>query len=174
MRLSKSALLATALLAVGGQAAAADTTQFNVKIIILKACTITAAAATDVDFGSVAGDSTANADAQGSVTAKCSPLTPYNIALNAGLNPSTANDVNTRRMKNIDGAVTTNNFVAYQLYQNSQRTTVWGSTVGTNTLSATGTGLNQVYPVFGRVANPSTNNAAAGSYLDTITATIVY
>jgi spore coat protein U-like protein len=174
MRLSKSAVLATVLFAASGQAAAADTTQFNVKITVLKACTITAAAATDVDFGSVAGNSTANADAQGSVTAQCTPLTPYNIALNAGANASTANDVNTRRMKHIDGTVTTNNHVAYQLYQNAARSTVWGSTVGTNTLAATGNGLNQAYPVYGRVANPSANNAAAGAYLDTITATIVY
>ncbi len=174
MHLSKSAVLAAALLAAAGQAVAADTTTFNVRITILKACTITAAAATDVDFGSVAGDSTTNADAQGSVTARCSPLTPYNIALNAGLNASTANDVNTRRMKHTDGTVTTNNFVAYQLYQNAARSTVWGSTVGTNTVTGTGTGLNQVYPVYGRVANPSANNAAAGAYLDTITATIIY
>lgn len=174
MRLLTSTLLATALLAAGSQAFAADTTTFNVKITILKACTITAAAATDVDFGSVANDSTANVDANGSVTARCSPLTPYNIALNAGLNASTANDVNTRRMKNTDGAVTTNNFVAYQLYQNSGHSAVWGSTVGTNTLAATGTGLDQLYPVYGRVANPSANNAAPGAYLDTITATIIY
>lgn len=174
MRNLTKTLIATALLAAGSQALAADTTTFDVKIVILKACTITAAAATDVDFGSVAYDSTANADAQGSVTARCTPLTPYNIALNAGANAATANDVNTRRMKNTNAAVTTNNFVAYQLYQNSARSTVWGSTVGTNTLSASGTGANQVYPVYGRVANPSTNNAAAGSYLDTITATIIY
>jgi spore coat protein U-like protein len=174
MRLSKSIFLAAALLALGGQAAAADTTQFNVRITILKACTITAAAATDVDFGSVAGNSTANVDAQGSVTALCTPLTPYNIALNAGLNASTANDVNTRRMKHTDAAVTTNNYVAYQLYQNSARSTVWGSTVGTDTLAATGNGANQAYPVYGRVANPSANNATAGAYLDTVTATIVY
>lgn len=174
MRLSSTAVLAAALLVASGQAAAADTTQFNVRITILKACTITAASATDVDFGSVAGDATTDVDAQGSVTARCTPLTPYNIALDAGLHAATANDVNTRRMQHTDGTVTTNNFVAYQLYQNAARSTVWGNTVGTDTLSATGDGANQVHPVYGRVADPSANNAAAGAYLDTITATIVY
>ncbi len=174
MRNLTQSLLTVALLAVGGQALAADTTTFDVKIIILKACTITAAAATDVDFGSVTYDSTAIVDAQGSVTARCSPLTPYNIALNAGNNASTPADITTRRMKHIDPLVLANNFVGYQLYRNAARSQVWGNTVATNTQAGTGNGANQVYPVYGRVANPSTNNAAAGSYLDTITATIVY
>jgi spore coat protein U-like protein len=175
MNVFKATLLTVALAATGLTSAfAADTTTFNVKIIILKACTITAAAATDVDFGSVASTATANTDAQGSVTANCTPLTPYNIALNAGVNAGTANDVTTRRMKNIDAAVLTNNFVAYQLYRDGGRTQVWGSTTGTNTLAGTGSGLNQAYPVYGRVANPSANNAAAGSYLDTVMATITY
>ena len=73
-----------------------------------------------------------------------------------------------------DGAVTTNNYVGYQLYQDSGRSTVWGATTGTNTLSRTATGNNENYPVYGRVSNPSANNAAAGNYQDTITATIVY
>jgi spore coat protein U-like protein len=70
--------------------------------------------------------------------------------------------------------VLTNNFVAYQLYRDAGRALVWGSTTGTNTLAGTGSGLNQAYPVYGRVANPSANNASSGSYLDTITATITY
>ncbi len=169
-----AAVLAVALLAGPGAANAQDTTQFNVQINILQACTITAAAATDVDFGDVAGDATAPVDAQGSLTARCTALTPYDIALDAGLNAATAGNVNTRRMLNTDGGVTTNNYVAYQLYQDAARSIVWGNTVGTNTLGATGTGLDQVYPVYGRVADPSANNAAAGEYLDTITATIIY
>lgn len=175
MNAFKSTLLAAAVLAAGiVPAFAADTTTFNVKIVILKACTITAAAATDVDFGSVVYDSTAAVDNQGSVTARCTPLTPYSIALSAGANAATANDVTTRRMKNVDAAVTTSNYVGYQLYRDSGRSLVWGNTTGTNTLASTGTGANQVWPVYGRVANPSTNNAAAGSYLDTVTATITY
>lgn len=174
MRSLRPLLFSLSLVAVSSTAMAADTTTFNVRIIITKACTITAAAATDVDFGSALSTSATPANAQGAVTAQCSALTPYTIALNAGANPATANDVTTRRMRNTDAAVTTNNFVAYQLYSNATRTTVWGATAGTNTVAGTGTGLNQVYPIFGQVANPSANNAATGSYLDTVTATITY
>lgn len=167
-------MLGTSLLALATPALAADTTTFNVRIIITKACTITAAAATDVDFGSALSTAATPINAQGSVTAQCSALTPYTIALNAGSNAGTANDVTTRRMINTDAAVTTNNFVGYQLYSNATRTTVWGATAGTNTVAGTGTGLAQAYPIYGQVANLSTNNAATGTYQDTVTATITY
>ncbi|MGH8087918.1 MAG: Csu type fimbrial protein, partial [Stenotrophomonas sp.] len=146
----------------------------NVKIIITKACTITAAAATDVEFGSALSTATTPSNAQGSVTAQCSALTPYTISLNAGSNAGTANDVTTRRMINTNAAITTNNFVGYQLYSSAGHTTVWGATAGTNTVAGTGNGLAQAYPIYGQVANPSVNNAATGNYQDTVTATISY
>ena len=80
----------------------------------------------------------------------------------------------TRRMRHTNVAVTANNFVSYQLYQDSGRTAVWGATPNTNTVAGTGTGLNQVFQVYGRVANPASNNATPGNYQDTVTATIVY
>ncbi|MCT4541826.1 spore coat U domain-containing protein [Pseudomonas aeruginosa] len=174
MRSLRPVLFSFPLLALASPALAADTTTFNVRIIITKACTITAAAATDVDFGSALSTATTPSNAQGSVTAQCSALTPYTIALNAGANAATANDVTTRRMINTDAAVTTNNYVGYQLYSNATRTTVWGATAGTNTVAGTGNGLAQAYPIYGQVANPSANNAATGNYQDTVTATITY
>ena len=173
-RAPRPLLFGLGLVALASPALAADTTTFNVRLIITKACTITAAAATDVDFGSALSTAATPINAQGSVTAQCSALTPYTIALNAGTNAGTANDVTTRRMRNTDTTVTTNNFVGYQLYSNATRTTVWGATAGTNTVAGVGTGLAQAYPVYGQVANPSVNNAATGNYQDTVTATITY
>src|SRR5690606_14640894 len=63
MRFPVHVAMATALLAAAIPAFAADTTSFHVKISILKACTITAAAATDVDFGSASSEATGNLDA---------------------------------------------------------------------------------------------------------------
>jgi len=174
LRAPRPLLFSLGLVALALPAMAADTTTFNVRIIITKACTITAAAATDVDFGTALSTATTPSNAQGSVTAQCSALTPYTIALNAGSNAATANDVTTRRMRNTDAAVTTNNFVGYQLYSDAGRANVWGATTGTNTVAGTGTGLAQAYPIYGQVANPSVNNAATGTYQDTVTATISY
>lgn len=174
MRFLRPALLSLAIASLAAPALAADTTTFNVKIIITKACTITAAAATDVDFGSALSTATTPSNAQGTITAQCSALTPYTVALNAGANAGTANDVTTRRMKNTDASVTANNFVGYQLYRDAAHTNVWGVTTGTNTTAGIGTGLAQTLNVYGQIANPSVNNAAAGNYQDTITATITY
>jgi len=174
MRFLRPALLSLAIASLAAPALAADTTTFNVKIIITKACTITAAAATDVDFGSALSTATTPSNAQGTITAQCSALTPYTVALNAGANAGTANDVTTRRMKNTDASVTANNFVGYQLYRDAAHTNVWGATTGTNTTAGIGTGLAQTLNVYGQIANPSVNNAAAGNYQDTITATITY
>lgn len=164
MNFFKTTLLATALFAAGtASAIAADTTTFNVKITILKACDVAAAAATDVDFGSVASTAV-NIDNAGALNVRCTPLTPYNISLNNGQNGTS---VATRKMAN--GA----NLVPYQLYRAAARGVgdVWGATVGTDTYSAVGTGLVQNVPVYGRV--PSAN-FPAGSYNDVVTATIIY
>ncbi|WP_421575511.1 spore coat U domain-containing protein [Stenotrophomonas maltophilia] len=174
VRFLRPTLMCVALASLAAPALAADTTTFNVKIIITKACTITAAAATDVDFGSALSTATTPSNAQGTITAQCSALTPYTIALNAGSNAGTANDVTTRRMKNTNVAVTTNNFVGYQLYQDAGHANVWGATTGTNTVAGIGTGLAVPYTVYGQIANPSVNNAATGNYQDTVTATISY
>jgi len=167
-------LFAVALLAACGIASAADTTTFNVKLLVTKACTITAAAATDVDFGTQTSTTTGNVDNTGSLTVQCTPLTPYTIALNAGSNAGTTGDVTTRRMKNTNASVTTNNYVGYQLYTDVTRGSVWGTTTGTNTQAGIGLGINQSYTVYGRITNLAGNNPATGNYQDTVTATITY
>jgi spore coat protein U-like protein len=48
----------------------------------------------------------------------------------------------------------------------------WGSTVGTNTESGTGTGSTQSLTVYGRVASQTTPNP--GTYSDTIVVTVAY
>jgi len=60
----------------------------------------------------------------------------------------------------------------YALYSNSARTTNWGNTVGTDTVSWTGTGSTQSLTVYGQI--PGGQSPKPGSYLDTITATITY
>jgi hypothetical protein len=45
-----------------------------------------------------------------------------------------------------NGASTIN----YSLYSDSGRTAVWGNTIGTNTVAATGNGASQSYTVYGR------------------------
>lgn len=90
--------------------------------------------------------------------------TPYNIGLDAGT--GTGATVAVRKMTS--GA----NAVNYSLYSDSGHTTVWGNTVGTNTVAATGNGSTQSYTVYGRVTAQTT--PAPGTYTDTITVTVTY
>ena len=68
--------------------------------------------------------------------------TTYNVGLNAGTGIGAT--VAARKMSS--GAST----LVYTLYSNSTRTTVWGNTVGTDTVSCAGTGIVQNYTVYGR------------------------
>ena len=80
----------------------------------------------------------------------------------------------TRTMKN-----GTNN-LEYNLYTTNALTTVWGDgTASTGTRGGTGTGLSaardQTLTVFGSLPNSTANqDAPAGAYTDTITATVTY
>jgi spore coat protein U-like protein len=62
--------------------------------------------------------------------------------------------------------------LSYAMYQDSGHTTNWGNTVGTDTKSGTGNGSAQTLTVYGNLA--AGQYPAAGSYSDTITATVTY
>lgn len=169
-----SLILVSAGVLCTAPAMAADTGNFNVSLVVTKACTITAAAARNVDFGTAASTATTPTQGTGQLTAQCSAMTPYTISLDAGANASSPSDITTRRMKNTNLSVTNSNYIGYQLYQDASHTLPWGATLGTNTQAGTGTGAAVQYTVYGQILNLSTNNAAPGSYLDTVTATISY
>ena len=141
--------------------AATTTTTFTVQMTITASCTIVSAST--LDFGSQ-GVLTANVDQTSTVQVQCTNTTPYNIGLNAGTGAGAT--VATRKMTS--GGATIN----YSLYNNIARTTVWGDTVGTDTVSATGNGALQSYTVYGRV--PAQTTPAPGTYSDTITVTVTF
>lgn len=162
--------LAAAGVVAGAQAATATST-FLVKLVITESCTISTPAATDVDFASQTRATTAvSVTATGTLNVNCSAGTPYTVGLNGGLNsvgtvgtPATGD----RRMKHS----TSTNLVPYELYQNSAATTYWGNTAGTNTVAGTGTGAAVPLSVYGKLTSV---NFPAGTYQDTVTATITY
>jgi spore coat protein U-like protein len=159
---SRAYVVVLAILASAGAAwAATTTTTFTVSITITASCVINSAST--LSFGSQ-GVLTANVDNTSTIQVQCSNTTPYNIGLNAGT--ATGATVTTRKMTN--GAVT----VSYSLYSDSGRTTNWGNTVGTDTVSSTGTGTSQSFTVYGRV--PPQSTPAPQAYSDTITVTVTY
>lgn len=170
MNILKSSLLAIAVAAgsIGGAHAAEDTATFQVKIVITESCDIHTTAPTDIDFGTQLRSTGAPVTRTGTITVNCSSGTPYTIGLNGGLHSTgslTAPAAGERRMASGTG------FVPYDLFRNASFSQFWGNTPGVDTQAGTGNANNQSYTVHARV--PSTDYAA-GTYLDTVTAKIVY
>jgi spore coat protein U-like protein len=161
MRIKLLPAVAAALaFAVSSAFAATTTSTFQVRATITATCVILTSP--DLDFGSL-GVLTANADQSSTIQVQCTNTTPYNIGLNAGTGSVS---VATRKLSN--GGATIN----YSLYTDAARTTVWGNTIGTDTVAATGDGASQSYLVYGRI--PPQTTPAPGSYTDTITVTVTY
>jgi spore coat protein U-like protein len=118
--------------------------------------------ATALAFGVYTGT---QVDATAIVTVTCTNTTPYTVSLNAGTAPEAS--VTTRRMTGGAGV-----YLAYALYSNAERTTNWGSTIGSDVVSGTGTGSGQAITVYGREA--AGQFVTPGAYTDTITATVTY
>lgn len=142
--------------------AATATTTFQVTATVLSVCTVSA---TNLAFGNYDASSGTPNDASSTVTTTCSNTTAYTVALNAGTGSGAT--VALRKMTN--GANTLN----YSMYTTAGRTTVWGDgTLSTVTQAGTGNGSGQALTVFGRI--PTSQYVTAGSYTDTVTATVTY
>jgi len=141
--------------------AATLTATFNSQIVIQEDCNIVATA--NINFGTQ-GVLSSNVDAAGAILLTCTLGTSFNIGLDAGT--TTGGTTTTRKMDS--GSDT----VDYILSMDGAHTNNWGDAVGTDTYSATGTGLLQVAPIFARV--PAQTTPAAATYSDTITATVTF
>ena len=137
------------------------TSTFTVQMTVASACVINSAST--LDFGNQ-GVLAANVDNTSTLQVQCTNTTPYNIGMDAGT--GTGATVAVRKL------TSGSNPINYSLYSDGGRTTVWGSTVGTNTVAGTGNGASQSYTVFGRV--PAQTTPAAATYTDTITVTVTY
>ena len=155
------ALAAGLALASGAAYGTTTTTTFTVQLTITATCIINSAST--LNFGSQ-GVLTANVDQTSTIQVQCTNTTPYNIGLNVG----TGSGATVAVRKMTSGGATIN----YSLYTDIGRTTVWGNTVGTDTVASTGNGASQAFTVYGRV--PAQTTPAPATYTDTITVTVTY
>ena len=135
---------------------------FTVRTTNNSACTITT---TDLNFGSQA-NLTAPILASNSIQVNCTAGTQYVVGLNNG--NSGAATPSARRMR----TAATTSTIAYNIFRDNARTQQWGSTMGVDTMSAVGTGANQVFTGYGRV--PAQPTPGAYTYTDTITVLVTY
>ena len=160
--------LASALFVAVGSAApsmastATTTSNLGITASVPNNCTISAS---PLNFGTY--NPTSLLTGTGTVTTTCTSGASATITLGQGSNPDGgSSDAYPFRQL----AVGTNK-LTYYLYQDAGRVTVWGNTAGTG-LSINGTGNAQGSTVYGQI--PAAQNVPAGSYSDTVTATVTY
>jgi spore coat protein U-like protein len=141
--------------------ASSATVTFNVQMTLTATCIINSAS--NLNFGSQ-GVLTANVDQSSTIQVQCTNTTPYNIGLDAG--GGSGATMAARKMTS--GGTT----VTYSLYSDSGHATVWGNTIGSDTVTGTGSGSAQSFTVYGRV--PPQATPAPGTYNDTVTVTVTY
>lgn len=163
MRMKLLAAFAAALpFAVSGAFAASPATStFQVRATIAATCVILTSP--DIDFGSL-GVLTTSADQSSTIQIQCTNTTPYHIGLNAGTGSGAT--VASRLLSNGGATIT------YSLYTDLAHTIVWGNTIGTDAVAATGSGASQPYVVYGHI--PPQTTPAPGAYTDMITVTVSY
>ena len=160
----KSTLIAAAglLFANSAMAAGTDTATFQVTATVADSCLVSA---TPLAFG--AYDPAAVKDGASEITTTCTKGTKYNIGLDAGSNASNATTPSTRAM------TVNSEYLSYDLYSNIDRNTVWGNTIGTNTVEISASaGGEEVHYVYGRI--PAGQYVTAGDYVDTINVIITF
>jgi spore coat protein U-like protein len=159
-----TAILGFLALCLASTPALASTTTGNVTVTVTvqTSCTVS----TDTLAFAPYSGTTENGSSTG-LTVTCSNGTPYNIGLDGGLHGGTPGGTNYMQ---IAGGTTK---VSYQLFSNSGYSTPWGNTIGTNTVSSTGTGIAQTpFVIYGTI--PAGQAVVAGNYSDTVIATVTY
>lgn len=168
MKSLKKGILATLVAAIGvmsAQSAMAATASatFQVTATVNSACIVSA---TNVAFATVTPAATGNTTATGTITSTCTKTTPYTLAISAGNSGDIAN-------RTMTGATSGNaDKLAYNLYTSNTHATVWGETVGLNTVGLTGTGTAQASTIFGKL--PLNQYLKPDTYSDNLTVTLAY
>lgn len=159
--------LAFALTALPGLAAPV-TDNMNVTVTVTASCAVSV---TDMDFTDIATRDTGSAEnASATVTVACTADAPYVVGFDTGAN-ELVDGTGPARLFNDDAGID-NPYLNYALYSDSNRTTAWGNTKGTNTVAGTGDGDDQTLTVYGQIT--SGQEVSLGDYSDTVVLSVWY
>lgn len=144
------------------------TSNLSVTATVTANCSISTAPVAFGSYDPVSANATSPLNGSGTITVTCTSGDAAKITLGQGSNPGTGSTdaAPVRQMKD-----TGTDVLAYALYQDSGRTTVWGNTAATG-VAQTGTGSAQNVTVYGAVT--AGQNVPAGSYSDTVVATVTF
>lgn len=159
--------LAAALLLAGPADAATATNNMTVGATVTNNCTIAASTLTFGAYDPVSANASADLDVDSTVSVTCTSGATTAITLGQGLNADTGSTDAAPLRRMASGA----NHLSYNIFTTTGRTAVWGNTAGT-AVAHTGTGSAVAVDVFGRIT--AAQNVPAGTYADTVVATITF
>ena len=147
----------------GSAYAATATANLSVTATVIANCSISTSAVAFGNYDPAVAHSASPLDGTGTVTITCTKGSGPTVGLDVGSNASGS----TRRMT--DGS----EYLSYELYQNSGRTTVWGSSGGAiYDPGAAPSYAARSLTVYGRVG--AGQDVSVGSYSDTVVATVTF
>jgi spore coat protein U-like protein len=155
------------MMALAGTAAAGNAqSNINVSASVTATCSISAGAMAFGSYDPVAGS---QVDGQATLTVSCTKGATATITLGQGSNASGASTdtAPVRRMKDSG-----TNMLSYALFSDSNRSVTWGNTAGTGVSYTSAGSASQPILVYGRIA--ASQDLPAGSYTDTVVATITF
>jgi spore coat protein U-like protein len=144
------------------------TANLSVGATVSANCTISTSALSFGAYDPVSANHSTALVGTGGVTINCTSGSTATVTLDQGQNPASGS-TNAAPLRQMNDGASDN--LAYALYQDSSRTTVWGNTAGTGS-GQTGNGTAQGLTVYGAVAPGQ--NVPAGTYSDTVTATVTF
>lgn len=157
-----AALAVSVTMGAASASAATTTTTLNVNATVTNVCAVTA---NPLAFGSYDPTSATPLDGATTLQVNCTTGTVYTVALSVG--GGTGATAAARKMRS------GGNELLYAVYQDSNRSVVWGNTPGTDTpAAATATTSAATINVYGQVA--ARQNVPAGTYSDALTVTVAY
>ncbi len=131
-------------------------------------CTISTSAVSFGSYDPVSANASSALTATGGVSVTCTTGASPVVTLAQGSNPGTGSHDGTPLRQMSDGA---GDNLAYNLYQDSGHSTVWGNTSGTGQ-AATADGTSHTLTVYGSIAGGQ--NVPIGTYSDTVVATVSF
>lgn len=171
MKTLKLSMISAAVIAAMGMSSAfadvaqsnsGSTVNVNSSTSVVKKCTTLTGGS--ISFAAYVPDATADNDAATTVSVKCTKGTPVSISMDEGEGDGATEA--TRILTSDDDTL------EYSLYQNSARSTLWGS--GSDVASFNGDGLlsTTTLSVYGRI--PAGQDVKPGAFTDSVLVTLTY
>jgi spore coat protein U-like protein len=142
--------------------AATSTSTLTVNATVAANCSISSGTLTFGSYDPVVANATSPLDGSGTFTVACTK-NAANVWIGIGYGSNVSGT--TRRMKDAG-----TNYVTYELYRDAARSAIWGNVQASGASYTPTTKAATTFTVYGRM--PANQDAAVGSYTDTVQMTV--